>query len=172
MTSNLSLGATVTHVFFWHWRDIKPFLKTFNPWNKTPLEVHDPHYEKMKVYKQIPRWWYFAVLAGAYAIAMATNYTGHSGMPWWALTVLVIISFIFCALYGTLAATIGFYQFSSSGTGFFQMITGACFSKLRRSDRNKFSCSVPRPRSSRREHVWCPLRPAPNDSGYRPYARP
>ena len=45
-------------------------------------------------------------------------------MPWWTLTVLVIISFVFCTLYGTLAATIGFYEFNSSGTGFFQMITG------------------------------------------------
>lgn len=44
-------------------------------------------------------------------------------MPWWTLTILVFISFIFCALYGTLAATIGFYEFTSSGTGFFQMIT-------------------------------------------------
>ena len=44
-------------------------------------------------------------------------------MPWWTLTVLVIISFVFCTLYGMLAATIGFYEFSSSGTGFFQMIT-------------------------------------------------
>ena len=44
-------------------------------------------------------------------------------MPWWTLTVLVMISFIFCALYGMLAATIGFYEFNSSGTGFFQMIT-------------------------------------------------
>ena len=78
----------------------------------------------MKAYKPIPRWWYFAVLLGAYGIAQATNYTGHSGMPWWTLTVLVIISFVFCALYGMLAATIGFYEFTSSGTGFFQMITG------------------------------------------------
>ena len=78
----------------------------------------------MKAYKPIPRWWFFAVLLSAYGIAQATNYTGHSSMPWWTLTVLVIISFIFCALYGMLAATIGFYQFSSSGTGFFQMITG------------------------------------------------
>ena len=45
-------------------------------------------------------------------------------MPWWTLTVLIFISFIFCALYGTLAAVIGFYEFTSSGTGFFQMITG------------------------------------------------
>ncbi|KAH8099561.1 OPT oligopeptide transporter [Cristinia sonorae] len=123
ITSNLSLGATFTHVLLYHWNDLKPFVSSLNPWNKTPLVINDEHYEKMKVYKPIPRWWFFVVLGAAYAIAQATNYTGHSGMPWWTLTILALISFIFCALYGTLAATIGFYEFSSSGTGFFQMIT-------------------------------------------------
>lgn len=123
MTSNLSLGATFTHVFFWHWQDIKPFLKTFNPWNKDVYVVHDPHYEKMKVYKPIPRWWYFILLAGAYAIAQATNYEGHSGLPWWALTVILIISLIMSMLFATLAATIGFREFSTSANGFYQMIT-------------------------------------------------
>ncbi|EMD32181.1 hypothetical protein CERSUDRAFT_126869 [Gelatoporia subvermispora B] len=123
ITSNLSLGAVFTHVLLWHWNDLKPFVIALNPWNKEEYLVHDPHYEKMKAYKQIPRWWYFVVLGVAYAIAQATNYTGHSGMPWWTLTILIIISFIFCALYGTLAAVIGFYEFTSSGTGFFQMIT-------------------------------------------------
>ncbi|KAI0669078.1 OPT oligopeptide transporter [Trametes maxima] len=123
MTSNLSLGATVTHVFFWHWQDIKPFLKTFNPWNKTPLAVHDPHYEKMKVYKQIPRWWYFLLLAVAYAIAQATNYGAHSGLPWWALTVILLISLTLSLLFATLTATIGFREFNSSANGFYQMIT-------------------------------------------------
>lgn len=28
----------------------------------------------MKAYKQIPRWWYVAVLVGAYAIAQASEY--------------------------------------------------------------------------------------------------
>ncbi|THH31057.1 hypothetical protein EUX98_g3142 [Antrodiella citrinella] len=123
ITSNLSLGATVTHVLIYHWRDLAPFVRSLNPWNKVPLVINDEHYEKMKVYKPIPRWWFLIVLVAAYAISQATNYTGHSGMPWWCLTILVIISFIFCALYGTLAATIGFYEFTSSGTGFFQMIT-------------------------------------------------
>ncbi|KAI0364037.1 OPT oligopeptide transporter [Pilatotrama ljubarskyi] len=123
MTSNLSLGATFTHVFYWHWQDIKPFLKTFNPWNKTPFEVHDAHNEKMKVYKQIPRWWYFALLAVAYAIAQATNYGGHSGLPWWAVTVILLISLVLSMLFATLAATIGFKEFSSSANGFYQMIT-------------------------------------------------
>ncbi|EJF61684.1 OPT oligopeptide transporter [Dichomitus squalens LYAD-421 SS1] len=123
MTSNLSLGATFTHVFFWHWQDIKPFIKSFNPWNKTQQVVHDPHYEKMKVYKQIPRWWYAILLVAAYAIAQATNYGGHSGLPWWALTVILLISATMSLLFATLAATIGFFQFNTSSNGFYQMIT-------------------------------------------------
>jgi len=123
ITSNLSLGACVTHVALYHWNDLKPFIQSMNPWNKNVFFVHDAHFEKMKVYKQIPRWWYTAVLLVAYAIAQATNYTGDSGLPWWALTVLLIIGFILCALYSTLAATIGFTEFNTSGNGFFQMIT-------------------------------------------------
>ncbi|KAI0926086.1 hypothetical protein AcW1_008352 [Taiwanofungus camphoratus] len=123
ITSSLSLGAIVTHIILYHRKDLQPFIASLNPWNKTPYTIHDPHYEKMKVYKQIPRWWYYLVLLAAYGIAQATNYTGKSGLPWWALTVLLIIGFIFCALYATLAATIGFLEFTTSGTGFFQMIT-------------------------------------------------
>ena len=123
ITSNLSLGALVTHIALFHWNDLKPFVLSLNPWNKTEYLVHDAHWEKMKAYKQIPRWWYLAILLGAYGIAQATNYTGDSGLPWWALTILLIIGFIFCALYSTLAATIGFSEFTTSGNGFFQMIT-------------------------------------------------
>ncbi|KAI0732700.1 OPT oligopeptide transporter [Fomitopsis betulina] len=123
ITSNLSLGALVTHIALYHWSDLKPFILSLNPWNKTEYLVHDAHWEKMKVYKQIPRWWYLAILIGAYGIAQATNYTGESGLPWWALTILLFIGFIFCALYSTLAATIGFSEFTTSGNGFFQMVT-------------------------------------------------
>lgn len=77
----------------------------------------------MKVYKQIPRWWYFVLLAAAYAIAQATNYGGHSGLPWWALTVILLISLVLSMLFATLAATIGFREFNTSANGFYQMIT-------------------------------------------------
>ncbi|KAH9919872.1 OPT oligopeptide transporter [Fomitopsis serialis] len=123
ITSNLSLGAVVTHIALYHWNDLKPFVMSLNPWNKEEYLVHDVHWEKMKAYKQIPRWWYLAILLAAYGIAQATNYTGDSGLPWWALTILLFIGFIFCALYSTLAATIGFSEFNTSGNGFFQMIT-------------------------------------------------
>ena len=55
-------------------------------------------------------------------MAQATNYTGDSQFPWWALIVTIILSFLLCCFYATQAAILGFYQFSSGGTGFFQML--------------------------------------------------
>ncbi|KAI0918814.1 hypothetical protein AcV7_006940 [Taiwanofungus camphoratus] len=120
ITTNLSLGALVTHVGLWHWQDLKPFVMSLNPWNKSPYLVQDAHWEKMKVYKQIPKWWYIVVLLGAYGIAQVTNYTGKSSLPWWALTVILMIGFFFCSLYATPVATIGF---TGNAIGFFEMIT-------------------------------------------------
>ena len=77
----------------YHWSDLKPFVLSLNPWNKNEYLVYDAvsiriervvnvtdtitaqsqHYEKMKAYKQIPRWWYYAVLACAYGIAQAST---------------------------------------------------------------------------------------------------
>ena len=73
ITSNLSLGAVLTHVLLWHWNDLKPFVVALNPWNKEEYLVHDPHFEKMKAYKPIPKWWYLLVLIVAYAIAQASE---------------------------------------------------------------------------------------------------
>ncbi|KAI0947803.1 hypothetical protein AcW1_009470 [Taiwanofungus camphoratus] len=50
----------------------------------------------------------------------ATNYTGKSSLPWWALTVILMIGFFFCSLYATPVATIGF---TGNAIGFFEMIT-------------------------------------------------
>lgn len=87
----------MTHIALWHRNDLMPLFYSFNPWSKNKFLVHDAvsicilsdirysynsvlqHYEKMKVYKQIPRWWYVIVLLGAYAIAQASKYihTSH-----------------------------------------------------------------------------------------------
>lgn len=123
VTSNLSMGAIVMHIGLWCWPQVKPFVVSLNPFNKEKIIVHDEHYAKMQAYKAIPRWWYVCLGLGAYAIAVATCYTGHSGLPWWTLTILIIISFFFFICFATLAATLGFYEFSSSGQGFYQMIT-------------------------------------------------
>lgn len=88
ITNNLAMGATTVHVFLFYWKELQPFLVSMNPFNKTTVITHDEHYEKMKVYKKIPKSWFLVLLVAAYAVAQATNYTGHSDFNWWMLTVV------------------------------------------------------------------------------------
>ncbi|KAL1702605.1 OPT oligopeptide transporter protein-domain-containing protein [Schizophyllum commune] len=122
ITSNLAMGATAVHVFLFYWNDIKPFVMSFNPWNKGHAIVHDEHFTAMKRYKKIPKWWWFTLLACAYAMAQATDYTGHSHFSWWALTVILIISLFFTTVYCTTSALLGFKEFGGQLDGFYQMI--------------------------------------------------
>lgn len=52
LVENLSLSASVVHVFLFYWPQIKPLFLSLNPWNKTQHFVHDAHYHKMQVYKK------------------------------------------------------------------------------------------------------------------------
>ena len=44
------------------------------------------HYEKMKVYKEVPMWWYIAMFVSSMAMALATNYTGEAQLPWYVIS--------------------------------------------------------------------------------------
>ncbi|GAA6063037.1 hypothetical protein JCM10212_001016 [Sporobolomyces blumeae] len=95
---NLAIGATLTHVALWYWRPILQAFKSYRDRSQP-----DPHYQLMRVYKEVPMWMYGAIMVGSFACAMATCYTGHSQLPWWALIVALILSlFMFpfvCVIY-------------------------------------------------------------------------
>ncbi|GAA5835822.1 hypothetical protein JCM3766R1_005858 [Sporobolomyces carnicolor] len=95
---NLAIGATLTHVGIWYWRPIMQAFKAYRDRSQP-----DPHYQMMRVYKEVPMWLYGAVMVGSFACAMATCYTGGSQLPWWALIVALILSlFMFpfvCVIY-------------------------------------------------------------------------
>ncbi|KAL0953014.1 hypothetical protein HGRIS_007218 [Hohenbuehelia grisea] len=101
--SNLAIGATLTHVAVWYGKDILQVIKNYRN-----NENDDPHYEKMKVYPEVPMWWYGVIFVSSFAMAMATIYTGHSGLPWWGLIVGIIISAIFLPFVLTVYAITGF----------------------------------------------------------------
>jgi hypothetical protein len=46
-------------------------------------------------------YWYIGLFIGCIAIALATSYTAHSGMPWWALFVAILFAAIFIPVVGT-----------------------------------------------------------------------
>ncbi|GAA5866212.1 hypothetical protein JCM8547_007204 [Rhodosporidiobolus lusitaniae] len=95
---NFAIGATLTHVALWYWRPILNAIKGFRD-----RSIPDPHYQSMRKYKEVPMWVYGAIMLGSFAMAMATCYTGHSQLPWWALIVAFLLSiFMFpfvCVIY-------------------------------------------------------------------------
>ncbi|EJD06348.1 peptide transporter MTD1 [Fomitiporia mediterranea MF3/22] len=115
--SNLAIGATVVHVFLWYGRDIIEMVK-----KERAGESVDPHRAKMKVYNEVPMWWYGVIFLGSFAMAMATIYTGHSNLPWWGLIVGIIISTVFLPFVTTVYAITGFLPDIQS---LVQMIGGA-----------------------------------------------
>lgn len=119
LVSNLALGSCIVHVLLWHWNEVSDGFKL--TYLLKPTEIDDPHHNEMKKYKDVPHWWFIAVLLVSFTVAQVTNYKGDSGLPWWALIVLLIMAFVFLIIYGYLASITGF-QLSWFGSGFFQMI--------------------------------------------------
>ncbi|KAJ7244463.1 peptide transporter MTD1 [Mycena rebaudengoi] len=87
--TNLSIGATITHVLVWHGKDIVRVIKQFRAG-----ENYDPHLAKMRMYKEVPMW-YITIFFASFGMAMAIIYTGGSRMPGWGLVVGILISAIF-----------------------------------------------------------------------------
>jgi len=107
--TNLSIGATFTHVFLWYGKDIMQSIKKYKAG-----ESYDPHLDKMKVYPEVPMWWYIAMFAASFAMGMATIYTSNSGLPWWGFIVAIILATIFLPFVVTVYAATGFVPDSQS----------------------------------------------------------
>ncbi|GAA5859277.1 hypothetical protein JCM8547_008949 [Rhodosporidiobolus lusitaniae] len=84
---NLAIGATITHIICWHRHQVVDAWKSFRSRSYT-----DPHYLKMRVYKEVPMWVYGAIVLGSFFIAIATTYTGDSHMPWYATIVAFVVA--------------------------------------------------------------------------------
>ncbi len=70
-----------------------------------------------QVYNEVPMWWYLAIFFSSFAMAMATMYTGHSGLPWWGLIVGIIISAAFLPFVLTVYAITGMSTLSPNVDG-------------------------------------------------------
>ncbi|KAE9382649.1 hypothetical protein BT96DRAFT_1050139, partial [Gymnopus androsaceus JB14] len=116
------LGATISHVLCFYWNELLPFFRMLNPWNKTVTVTHDEHYTAMKRYEKVPKYWFLSLLAIAYGMAQATDYTGKSNFTWWQLTVILFLSSFFTIAYCTTSAILGYSQFSTQLDGFYSMI--------------------------------------------------
>ncbi|GAA5847863.1 hypothetical protein JCM9279_006672 [Rhodotorula babjevae] len=99
---NLAIGATITYVALWY---REPIVKAAREFRKGAVD--DAHYAKMRVYKEVPMWVYGGIVLSSFAMAMATCYTGHSHLPWWALIVAIIIAAVFLPMLSVFYAITG-----------------------------------------------------------------
>ncbi|TFY51641.1 hypothetical protein EVJ58_g10458 [Rhodofomes roseus] len=97
------IGTAVTHFFIWHFKDVYQVVR-----NVRTQECQDAHYQKMKVYKEVPFWWFFVLFLIMFALGMGLIYAADSGLPWWGFIVALIFSTAFVPILGTLYATVGY----------------------------------------------------------------
>lgn len=110
ITSNAGMTATLVYMLLWNWDDLKAAwswcnyrhlnklfqLDTYKFWvqSETPEERLerkcadpdiDPHYKLMlrHKYKEVPMWWWGAVLVITWIIGLVCLYSIKSTLPWW-----------------------------------------------------------------------------------------
>ncbi|KAH8917353.1 OPT oligopeptide transporter [Atractiella rhizophila] len=117
VSRTMYIGAMVTHFALWHAKDVWNIIR-----KSRTQESDDPHYQKMKVYKEVPWYWYIGIFIATNAIALATIYTSHSQLPFWGLWVALILAAFFLPIVGTLYCTVGY---APSIQNLVQMVGGA-----------------------------------------------
>ncbi|KAF4609517.1 hypothetical protein D9613_012220 [Agrocybe pediades] len=117
ISRTMYIGAAITHFLLWHYPTVYQIIRDY----KTK-GCDDPHYKKMKIYKEISNWWYLIILGVTAAVALGTTYAAKSGLPWWAFIVAIVFAWLFVPIIGTLNATVGY---APSIENMVQMLGGA-----------------------------------------------
>lgn len=87
--SFLALTATLSHVAIWYgpelWKLFRGGSETFQP---------DIHTKLMKVFKEVPMWWYAIVFVVCLGMAIAVCEYTAVNLPWWAVLMAIGIAAI------------------------------------------------------------------------------
>ncbi|KZV85364.1 OPT superfamily oligopeptide transporter [Exidia glandulosa HHB12029] len=105
---NLSLGASIVHIFLWNWKDLKSAFGKFN-FMRNVHDIDDPHYIEMKKYKEVPQWWYLSLFLVSLGVGIGCSYSAKIVlMPAWSIIVFTILSAFLAVFLGFITATTGF----------------------------------------------------------------
>ncbi|KZV73279.1 OPT oligopeptide transporter [Peniophora sp. CONT] len=110
MTYNLSLGAAITHVFLYNWKELKTAFGSVKELLTNKTDIDDPHYRAMLKYKEVPMWWYITLFVISLAVGIGCSYAvkGLVLMPAWSIIIFTLMSAFFSIFLGFITATTGF----------------------------------------------------------------
>ncbi|KAJ1914080.1 hypothetical protein H4219_004934 [Mycoemilia scoparia] len=81
-----ALGAIISHTGLYHGKDIWRRLRNVR---SLPMDIHA---RLMQSYREVPDWWYFALLVIAFAVSMVTVCVFPTDLPWWGLVLAVVMA--------------------------------------------------------------------------------
>lgn len=120
MAAMAAIGGLFMHIGLFHGPKIKQAL--LQAWKK---EQTDPHYKIMEQnYKDVPMWWYVAILVVGFFLGLASIYVGHTTLDPWAYVVAILLGCIVApfslCLYGLLGTSISTNNLSKMLCGVLQ----------------------------------------------------
>ncbi|XP_071732178.1 oligopeptide transporter 6-like [Rutidosis leptorrhynchoides] len=100
-----ALSATIVHVLINNGSDIWDKMKgSFTNSKNKKIDVHT---KLMQVYKQVPMWWFLAILVVNIALILFTchHYADILQLPWWGVLLACAIAILFTLPIGIISAT-------------------------------------------------------------------
>lgn len=91
------LTATLVHTALYHGREIR------ERWKSARAENEDIHSRLMRVYPEVPDWWYGLLFVLTFGLSLVTCIVWDY-MPWWAVFLAIVIAVIFVLPVGIVQA--------------------------------------------------------------------
>jgi OPT family small oligopeptide transporter len=91
--------SILTHTALYHGKDI---IRQFK--NARSEKNEDIHHKLMRVYPEVPNWWYFAIFIISFGVSFAVCYCWPIGLPWYYLILAIAISALFVLPIGLIQA--------------------------------------------------------------------
>ncbi|OZJ02510.1 hypothetical protein BZG36_04256 [Bifiguratus adelaidae] len=96
--SFISLMAAFVHVALYYGKDI------WSKWRLSRVEDEDIHTKMMKVYPEVPLWWYVVLLVVTFALSIVTVTVWPIYLPWYGLILTVVIAVVTVLPLGVICA--------------------------------------------------------------------
>ncbi|KAF9205686.1 hypothetical protein BGZ49_003705 [Haplosporangium sp. Z 27] len=103
MFNFVSLAACFAHVYFYHRHTIWAAWK-----GAIASRDEDIHTKMMKVYPEVPHWWYLSFYVVMAGLSMYACEAYGTQLPWWGLLLSLAVGLILCLPIGVMLAVTGF----------------------------------------------------------------
>ncbi|KIJ51353.1 hypothetical protein M422DRAFT_158620 [Sphaerobolus stellatus SS14] len=94
-------SCSMVHTILYHGHSVWKGLQ------RKQIEPPDIHMKLMQAYKEVPDWWYLAIFAVFFSLAIVAVEVWHTSIPIWALGLAVLLPVIYCIPSGYLYAMTG-----------------------------------------------------------------